>query len=245
MSELVVLKLGGSVVTEKAEPETVATERLNALAATVAGHDSELVVVHGGGSFGHHYASEHAVSTTDGSHDAETARDIHGAMKRLNDAVVGALAEAGAPAVPIHPFSVGARDEQANLTLPVGAVSTMLSEGFLPVLHGDVLAHAGQGVTIISGDELVVSLAESLEATRVGLCSAVPGVLDAQGAVLDRIDAFADVADVLGESAATDVTGGMAAKVRELLALDVPAHVFDADGVGPFLAGGSPGTRIG
>ena len=240
----VVLKLGGSVVTEKDQPETVAAERLAALAADLAAFDGSLVVVHGGGSFGHYHASEHGVSRTMGSTDAAAARAITDAMRELNDAVVGALADAGVPAVPVHPFSVAARDEDGSLTLPTAAVAGMLDEEFVPVLHGDVITHAGEGVTILSGDELVVALAESLAADRVGLCSAVPGVLDADGEVVSTVESFDAVADALGESDATDVTGGMATKVRELLGLSAPAHVFDADSAAAFLAGDSPGTRI-
>ncbi|WP_143823759.1 isopentenyl phosphate kinase [Halosegnis longus] len=245
MSSPTILKLGGSVVTDKDEPETVATESLARLAADIAAFDDPLVVVHGGGSFGHHHASRHGISRTDGSRDAQAARDITNAMRTLNDAVVAALADAGVPAVPVHPLSVAARDTDGDLTLPTASVETMLDSGFVPVLHGDVVAHAGEGVTILSGDELVVSLAESLGAERVGLCSAVPGVLDNEENVIPTIEAFDDVAHVLGGSESTDVTGGMAAKVRELLALDSPAYIFDAAGVGPFLAGERPGTRIG
>lgn len=244
VSSPVVLKLGGSVVTEKDRPETVATDRLAALAADVAGFDGELIVVHGGGSFGHHHASEHGVSRTEGSREAAAARDITGAMRELNDAVVTALADAGTPAVPVHPFSLGTRRADGTLALPTDAIATMLDEGFVPVLHGDVVAHIGEGVTILSGDELVVVLANALAAERVGLCSAVPGVLDESGTVVPIIRSFDDVAAALGGSDTTDVTGGMTAKVQELLALDVPACVFDIDGVAPFLAGGSPGTRI-
>lgn len=240
----VVLKLGGSVITEKDAVETVDRERLAALAAPVAEYDGPLVLVHGAGSFGHYHADAHGVSRTEGSRDAGAVRDITGSMRALNDAVVDALADAGAPAVPVHPFSFGSRDANGELSLPVDAVASMLAEGFLPVLHGDVVTHAEKGVTILSGDEIVVRLAEALDADRVGLCSAVPGVLDEYGAVVDRVGSFEEVAAALGGSDATDVTGGMAAKVQELLALSAPAYVFDADGVGPFLAGSSPGTRI-
>ncbi|MDZ7745680.1 MAG: isopentenyl phosphate kinase [Halobacteriales archaeon] len=245
MSSPTVLKLGGSVVTDKDMPETVATATLARLADDIADFDGPLVVVHGGGSFGHYHASEHGISRTTGSRDSAAARDITNAMRTLNDAVVEALAAAGVPAVPVHPFSVAARDAESDLTLPTASVETMLDSGFVPVLHGDVVAHAGEGVTILSGDELVVSLAESLGAERVGLCSAVPGVLDDDGDVIPDVDSFDDVAHVLGGSDSTDVTGGMAAKVQELLALDSSAYIFDADGVGPFLAGERPGTRIG
>ena len=92
--------------------------------------------------------------------------------------------------------------------------------------------------------ELVVELATGLDADRVGLCSTVPGVLDEEGEVIERIDAFETVADALGGSDATDVTGGMAGKVRTLLALDAPASVFGPASVDRFLAGEQPGTTI-
>lgn len=240
-----VLKLGGSVVTRKAEPETVDRANLATLADAVAGHDGALVLVHGGGSFGHHHASQRGVSTDDGTRDASDARAIHAAMVDLNDAVVGALADRAVPALPVQPLSAASRDESGDLTLPPGPVETMLGEDYVPVLHGDVVSHAGTGVTVVSGDELVVHLATALDADRVGLCSAVPGVLDADGDVVSRVEAFDDVADALGGSDATDVTGGMAAKVRRLLALDVPAHVFGVEETAAFLDGADPGTRIG
>ncbi|WP_224335228.1 isopentenyl phosphate kinase [Haloprofundus halobius] len=247
-----VLKLGGSVVTDKDTPETVDDEALDAAVDAIAESGVEdLVVVHGGGSFGHHHAANYGVSTTEGTTDAAGALAIHAAMKRLNDAVVSRLQSRDVPALPVHPLSVAARrdtgeasENDTSLSLPLDSTETLLGEGFVPVLHGDIVAHAGRGITVVSGDELVVRLADGLEAERVGLCSTVPGVYDEDDVVVDEIRSFEDVAAALGESESTDVTGGMAAKVRALLAMDAPAHVFGPDGVGPFLAGGSPGTHI-
>ncbi|MDH5019885.1 isopentenyl phosphate kinase [Halobacterium rubrum] len=245
MTGTVVLKLGGSVVTEKDQPETVAGDRLAALARAIASSDvSDIVVVHGGGSFGHPHAAEHGVSSTDATRDPEAVRDIAAAMENLNSAVVGALADAGVAAVPVHPFSAGYRDADGDLELPTGHIAAMLEEGFVPVLHGDVLTTAGDGVTIVSGDDLVVSVTRGLDADRVGLCSTVPGVLDEDGDVIPEITAFEDVGGALGGSDATDVTGGMAAKVRALLALGSPAFVFGPDALGDFFAGDDAGTRI-
>ncbi|WP_018258360.1 isopentenyl phosphate kinase [Halomicrobium katesii] len=242
--ETVVLKLGGSVVTEKDRPETVDTAALQRAVAAVAESDAALVVVHGGGSFGHHHADEHGVSTTTGTRDSGGALAIHDAMVELNRAVVEALQAAGVAALPVQPLSAAARDEGGALSLATEPVERLLDEGFVPVLHGDVIAHEGDGVTVLSGDELVVALAPAVDADRVGLCSTVPGVLDDAGSVVDRVDAFADVADAVGDSDATDVTGGMAGKVRALLALGVPAQIFGPDALDAFLAGEAPGTTI-
>jgi isopentenyl phosphate kinase len=240
-----VLKLGGSVVTEKNEPESVDEAALAGTAdAIVDASGSDLVVVHGGGSFGHYHAANHGVSTTEGTHDPEAVADVHGAMKRLNRRVVDALLARDVPAVPVHPLSVCARDAAGGLSLPTASVETLLGERFVPVLHGDLVAHAGRGATVVSGDELVASLASSLGADRVGMCSTVPGVLDREGEVIPRIESYEAVAAALGDAETTDVTGGMAAKVRALLDLGAPAFVFGPHDLERFLGGEAAGTRI-
>lgn len=250
--DLTILKLGGSVITDKDSPETVDDDALDSVVAAIADAGSvvgppdaaQLIIVHGGGSFGHVHAAEHGVSTTEGIHDPAAVTAIHGAMKRLNSVVVDRLQAAGVPAVPVHPLSAIARDADAELSLPTAAVAGLRAEGFVPVLHGDVIAHAEKGVTVLSGDEIVTGLADRLGASRVGLCSTVPGVLDSEGNVIESITDFESVAAALGDSESTDVSGGMAGKVRTLLALGAPAHIFGPDAIAGFLADDDVGTLI-
>lgn len=256
-SPLTILKLGGSVVTDKDERETVDMQTLPQVARAIgaatdrqATEGSErqgrasIVVVHGAGSFGHHYAAKHDVSRTRATRDVEAIREIHDSMGRLNKAVLDFLGDAGVDAVPVRPFSASHRTPDADLHLYTDHVDAMLDEGFVPVLHGDIITHAGNGATILSGDEIVTELAAQLSATRVGLCSTVPGVLDDEDEVIGEIEAIDDVAAYLGESESTDVTGGMAAKVETLLDLDVPASIFGPDDLQAFLAGESVGTLV-
>jgi isopentenyl phosphate kinase len=246
---LTVLKLGGSLITHKDEPESVDEDSLASAADAVGafradGRSNRLVVVHGGGSFGHHHAAEQGVSSTDGIADAAGLATVHRAMGELNDVVMNAFHERDLAALPVRPLSVAYRDGE-RLQFPAGAIETMLAEGFVPVAHGDVVAHSGKGGTVLSGDEIVVSLARSLGADRVGLCSTVPGVLDADGDVVSRVDSYGEVERTLGTSEATDVTGGMAGKVRQLLDLEATASVFGLDDLGTFLDTGTAGTVIG
>ncbi|MFW5917977.1 MAG: acetylglutamate kinase, partial [Haloferacaceae archaeon] len=97
-----ILKLGGSVITAKDESETVDEEALSAAAAAIGAADvDDLVIVHGGGSFGHHHAETHGVTATAGTHDAAGIYAIHDAMARLDDHVVEALQGAGVAALPV------------------------------------------------------------------------------------------------------------------------------------------------
>jgi isopentenyl phosphate kinase len=242
-----VLKLGGSVITDKDTAETVDDAALSRAADAIASaadrEGSPLVLVHGGGSFGHHHAARHGVSTTEGTRDAAALTEIHRAMGELNASVVDALQERGVAALPVRPLSLALRREE--LEVPLDGIELMLSEGFVPVLHGDVVVDAGNGGTILSGDEIVVAMARGLDADRVGLCSTVPGVLDAAGDVIPAIGSYDEVAAAVGDSDATDVTGGMAGKVRRLLALGAPAAVFDLAALDRFLETGRAGTIVG
>lgn len=240
-----ILKLGGSVITDKDRAEALDGPALADAADAIAESGvSDLVLVHGGGSFGHHNAKEHGVSKTDGSKDASAAVEIHGAMKTLNDFVLSRLHQRDVRAVPVHPFSAAKRSREGELELMTEQVETMLGEGFVPVLHGDVVAHEGKGVTILSGDEVVTAVAQGVDADRVGFCSTVPGVLDDDEAVIPEIRSYDAVAEFLGASESTDVTGGMAGKVRALLALGAPATIFGPDSIRAFLGGDDPGTLI-
>jgi len=239
----VVVKLGGSVITEKDRAETLDGAAVDRAADTLAEADDDLILVHGGGSFGHHHAETHGLSTTAGSDDWRAVADVHGAMTALNRLVLSRLHERDVPAVPVHPLSAASRDADGDLSLPTGAVERLVGEGFVPVLHGDVVAHERAGVTVLSGDEVVADLATLPDVDRVGLCSTVPGVLR-DGEVIPEIREFEAVADAVGASDATDVTGGMAGKVRTLLDLGVPASVFGLDDLDAFLAGDAPGTTV-
>ncbi|MFT4946389.1 MAG: isopentenyl phosphate kinase [Natronomonas sp.] len=241
-----VLKLGGSVVTEKDQPETVDEAALKAVVETVIDRyePGTFVVVHGGGSFGHHHAANHGYSKTEGTRDPRAVNDVHRAMTALNEAVVDTFQTRDVAAIPVSPLSVAHRERDGRLVFPAETLTTTLEEGFLPVVQADPIVHDGRGATILSGDDIVVSLAQSLGSDRVGLCSTVPGVLDDDGEIIDEIEAFADVSDVLGGSESTDVTGGMAAKVQRLLELDTPASIFDPDALAEFLETGRAGTVV-
>ncbi len=239
-----ILKLGGSVITEKDQEQTVDEPALASVVDAIEETSTEgLVLVHGGGSFGHPVANRHGVSVSDGTRDPIAIQSIHEAMQTLNDRVVSALGRAGIPAVGIQPFSMTIQRDD-GVTLAPLSIEAMLEEGFIPVLHGDVMLSAGEGVVILSGDDLVVALASELSASRAGLCTEVGGVLDDTGEIVPAIEDIDALEAELGDAGATDVSGGMARKVRLLDTLDIPASIFGLSGLSAFLAGGTPGTTI-
>ncbi|MBS7631517.1 amino acid kinase, partial [Candidatus Bathyarchaeota archaeon] len=60
---LIILKLGGSVVTEKDKPVTPNKENIKRLSREIAeAGEGELILIHGGGSYGHPVADEYNLS---------------------------------------------------------------------------------------------------------------------------------------------------------------------------------------
>ncbi len=227
-----ILKIGGSVLTDKDDEETVAEGFDDVLASVACSAPEDLVLVHGAGSFGHPHAARHRLD--DGG--CEGAYETHDAVARLNRRVVGTLRQHGADAFPVHPSSLAWRD--GDLYFEDGAVHGLRS-GFLPVLHGDVVAD-GDGVSVLSGDRIAVELASEDE--TVGMCTSAGGVLDEEGNTVERISSVEEVTRV-GDGT-TDVTGGIHGKVERLLSLPSGGRVFGADQLDAFFAGEPVGTLV-
>lgn len=237
-----ILKIGGSVLTEKDGEEELAPG-FDGVIQTVADADrGDLILVHGAGSFGHPHAARHGLA--EGGGGREGAYETHAAVARLNRRVVGVLNEKGADALPVHPLSCAWRD--GSLGFETQPTQTLLDEGFLPVAHGDVVADAGSGVSVLSGDEIAVELAARQgEGAEVGMCTSAGGVLDEEGNRLERVSSVEEVTEFGGDGdEGADVTGGIRGKVESLLSLPSGGRVFGADELGEYLDGGAVGTLV-
>jgi isopentenyl phosphate kinase len=227
MSDLLFLKLGGSLITDKTGVEAARVDVLARVAAEIAAARAEnpglqLVLGHGSGSFGHVAAA--AQKTRQGVDSAEQwlafAR-VSDAAARLNRLVVGALLAAGLPAIGLQPSASVDCREGAIRDMAVKPVARALAAGLLPVVYGDVAFDDGRGGTIVSTEEVLVFLAGHLRPSWFLLAGETPGVLDEAGAIvpLITVENLPAILPALGASRGTDVTGGMSGKVRDMLSL--------------------------
>jgi len=248
---LTILKLGGSVLTEKTNVPTPKPEAIKrctreiAASATPGDVDNSLILVHGAGSFGHPQAEEH--DSPDGFSNFGIT-EIHRTVASLNELVIGALIESGIHAAPVHPLSCVVADDARIVEISSAPIAMMLARGIVPVLHGDVVMDRRRGASIVSGDQLVTYLAVQFGAARIGFGTAVDGVI-VDGATIPLItpETFGGVRSQIHGSDGTDVTGGMLGKVLELLNIDMDSYIFDATNEGMvarFLSGEELGTRI-
>jgi isopentenyl phosphate kinase len=248
MSERLILKLGGSVITDKSADCAVNRGQLASVASAIAGARTGggIVVIHGAGSCGHPEAKRYHLDVGAKAGETEGIFVTHRAVSSLNDAVVAALREKGVAAVGVHPFHVGIADNGRLVGFETRHLEKMLALGMVPVIHGDVVMDLSRGACIISGDQLVRYLAVALKISRAGLATDVPGVLDG-GVVVPEITKKTVPALRIGSSHHTDVTGGMRGKIEELLGLadaGIRSDIFHVSRIPDFLRGSGHGGTI-
>jgi isopentenyl phosphate kinase len=243
MKELVFLKLGGSLITDKTKPYTPLLDVMDDLAQQITTTlqtqpNLRLVLGHGAGSFGHVAASEYR--TRDGYPEASPLthreRDVTEEnywkgfaevwyqASSLNRYVMESLHKAGLKAIALPPSSSVISSDGQVAVWETTPVRMALAAGIVPVIFGDVVFDEIRGGTILSTENLFTYLVKALHPDRVLLAGLEDGVWEdfpARTRKIDRItpQSFEDIKHGVGQSAAADVTGGMEAKVREMLDL--------------------------
>ena len=226
-----VLKIGGSFITKKSgyrEPDQANMKKAAmAVAAVWKAGIRDFVLVHGAGSFGHALVLKYGIN--DGvKTDAQKLgyADTHAACSELSLLFVKALLEAGVPAVSMTPAAIITQKSKRISRFDTLVVDGCLANGCLPVLYGDMVPDSVLGGSVCSGDQIVAYLGKKAE--FIVLATNVDGVMDDAGKVIPKITAatLADVSRHL-KHAPGDVTGAMAGKLKELLALDTVSYIVN------------------
>lgn len=251
MRNRTILKLGGSVITEKSggSAGVIRYGDLTAIAANLAAYpEIPLLIVHGAGSFGHPQAKAYHIQEGVTRENRKGIFETHQAVAELNAAVVSSLRSCGIEAVPVHPLHGCEADDGVLVDLRCEHLNMMIELGLVPVIHGDVVMDRRKGACIVSGDQLIRVLAEGLQMDRVGLATDVPGLLAEDGSVVRELRNSTAHQVSIGTSAHIDVTGGMEGKIAELLRLadhGIRSEIFHVSKIDAFLAGKDHGgTQI-
>lgn len=174
MARAVIVKLGGSVITDKSKPFSYRSDVASALADEIACSDEKVVVVHGGGSFGHTVAREQGVSSTQAAANSSAVSKTRGAMYELNSQLCRTLMENKLSPYVFSPFDAVAR---AGKGLVSQWLRGLLKNSLTPVTFGDVTLKPS-GMKVLSGDLIVLELAKILEPERCVFALDADGVYE-------------------------------------------------------------------
>jgi isopentenyl phosphate kinase len=252
MERMIIVKIGGSAITDKEKEKEFKAREMAKIAKALKGQ--KILIIHGGGSFGHALAKKYRIAEGEQKDVKDQALGFcrtQEAMQEMNALVIAGLLKEEIPAFPVQASGfvvmAGGRAAKADFS----AVKELIDIGVVPVLYGVPAADTKQKYSILSGDELVYLLAKELRPERVILVSDVNGIYDSNPKTNKKARLIEEITKesicIKFEKNTKDVTGGMERKLNELLRLadeSIESVVVDADGLGAALRGEKRGTRI-
>ncbi len=223
----ILIKLGGSLITDKTRARTFRRGSTTAIVRQIARvlslkPDIRLVIGHGSGSFGHFEAQRH--HTIDGVSSEEDwlgFAKVGEAAVALSQLVLNECLSQGLAVMRIQPSSLTVAERGRIKSMDTTLIKRALNSGVIPLLHGDIALDSRIGGTIVSTEAIFAHLTEPLSVSTIILLGEVDGVLDEDGQLIASITPsnVDHLRSALSEAHGVDVTGGMLRKVEDMLIL--------------------------
>jgi isopentenyl phosphate kinase len=219
------IKLGGSVITDKSRYRTFNQESTDRLAREIASSGRQVILVHGAGSFGHLLAHEHQLQR---GYLNDSQRlglvKVQQDVRDLNREVMFSLDRAGITATSIPPGACAVMEGGRLKKMGVDIFHRYLELGITPVTFGDVVLDTQRKFGICSGDQLMLLLAREFHPNLIVFCADVDGIftadpnLDKNASLIEQVDS-STLESLPRTSRVTDVTGSIYGKLESMLSL--------------------------
>lgn len=238
---IVLVKIGGSLITDKNKPFSVKKRALKIIAEEIRKAmdlGKTLIIGHGAGSFAHVPAKKyqtHKGIINDFSYRG--IAEVADVACQLNRIVVKRLLNTKISAISVSPLSMMTSKDHQLDSIYTQSLEQILNLGLLPVVYGDQIIDLKAGCTVFSTEKVLGFLALELknknyQIEKIIHCGQTNGVYDLNGQTIPLIntDNFAKYKKALGGSGGVDVTGGMLHKVEETLTMakqGIPGLIID------------------
>jgi isopentenyl phosphate kinase len=228
-NELLLIKLGGSVITDKKKPFTERRGVIGRLGREIMDSfkkfKGNIIIVHGQGSFAHIPASKY--KTQKGIINKQSFRglsEVADAAIEINRIVMDVFLKIGLKAISFAPASIIVSKNEKPYSVFIEPLKRSLELGFIPVLYGDIVFDIRKrGFCIYSGEKIIGALVKKLykyyKKVRIIYCADSDGVYDEKGKTIPLINrkVIKKISGLVKASDSVDVTGGMLHKVKESL----------------------------
>lgn len=202
--------------------------------------DKNVILVHGGGSFGHPIAKQyHLVDGFDFSIENQVMgiSETHAAMLDLNSKIIDYFLVKRKPVMPFQPSALFILKNGTIFCNSLDPIESALDLGLAPILYGDVILDFHGNFSILSGDQIILEMCSGLKKYAV---SKVIFTIEKDGVYIDDGGDLKLLADIssdnldnvklaqLGEK--IDVTGGIVGKlnsVKKICSFGVPVQIIN------------------
>ena len=243
-NEVILLKLGGGLLTDKSKPLSIREAVVKSTVRQIINAKKRLILIHGGGSFGHPLAKKYSISKGINSlipNQILGLSETHQAMNKLNSYLVSLFLEKEYPTLSVQPSSIFFKDFHNYSLNSIDIIEAALDLKIMPILYGDVVLDRQGSFTIISGDQIIIELCENLKkysVLKVIFATETDGIFinDDQSKEkhiklvdeisFEELDGL-DLAD-LGHK--IDVTGGIQGKIESIKKLgrfNIPVQIIN------------------
>ncbi|MYB47455.1 MAG: gamma-glutamyl kinase [Cenarchaeum sp. SB0662_bin_33] len=227
---MILIKFGGSVITDKSVPLSFRKETVHVMgeAIRVLSESEPVIIIHGGGSFGHYYSVQYDMHTAPRHYSLDGFSIVRNSMVRLNNLILDVLSQCELrpyccpPSVLVYsndaPYHNNNNIPNIHNTIPerVRELQTIAESGMCPVTYGDAMWHGSGMSYILSGDVIMEMLSSILRPRLAVFTLNVDGLYESMETkkVIPRMDTreLADIA-IPNNPQQNDVTGGMVRKV--------------------------------
>ncbi|NCN83017.1 MAG: hypothetical protein GW947_03545 [Candidatus Pacebacteria bacterium] len=232
---LILIKLGGSILTDKAVPMKLRKSMLDRLAKEIFDSSKQLpytdiIIGQGNGSFGHVPAKKYGTMDGFGSNQQSGKFGMaltQNLVSKLNSHVVDALLAFELPVVSFRFASTLVTKNRECISNSLAVLEQYLKSGLLPVTAGDVISDTELGCNIWSTEKVLGYIAlhflekKTYEHIRIIHVGEVAGVLDGDKKIISEISQQnkESIRSLITNTRGFDVSGGMWHKIEESLEL--------------------------
>jgi isopentenyl phosphate kinase len=216
--DVVLIKLGGSVVTHKERPMTINKMAIDRIFKSLLSIKVPIILVHGGGSFGHYWSIKYDMHSKPDRYPPDGIAVVHESMISLNHIIAKSMIKFKLNPYAVSPFSFISGNKP--LVKKIFELASMTRDKIIPVTYGDVVYRANHKYSILSGDELMTMISHVLKPKKVIFAVNVDGIYtDPQGKQV--IQTIEEKSLIKFSNVNFDITGGMKRKVREALKISL------------------------
>jgi isopentenyl phosphate kinase len=196
---MILIKLGGSIITNKEKPLSPRKKTIENLAKNLRKIDEPMIIVHGGGSFGHYWSVKYDMHTKPKKYDSRGVSIVKNSMIELNKIILDAFLKNR-----LNPYCISKK---------VKEIEKIAKSGLIPVTFGDALWYGQNKTYILSGDKIMTHFSKILK-PRLSIFALNEDGLYSDLKTKKLIHELKSEKPTMSENT-MDVTGGMTRKVEE------------------------------